>query len=236
MRLAKMLVLGVIVLLIGACGPMESLNPLFHNNDLVFDPSLIGTWIPKGEQVSKLEFLKVEGNAYEVVQSEINRVTQVEEEAKFETHLVKLGGYFFLDVVPEKREATPGSYKLCLVRLEYYNGFEPHLFRAADGLYLDLEPDEDGADGASYELRVISSHWFFKVSIEGDSLRLAHLDDEWVQKMIENGTIDIAHKLVGEDRKDVVLTASTEDLQQFVLAHVEDQEAFPKQEEWSRVK
>jgi uncharacterized protein with PIN domain len=75
-------------------------------------------------------------------------------------------------------------------------------------------------------MHVIPAHSFMRVSLEGHVLRLAFFDLDWLKKNIEQNKVTIKH----ERRDDtIVLTASTEELQKFVLEHVE--EAFLFEEE-----
>ncbi len=67
--------------------------------------------------------------------------------------------------------------------------------------------------------------------MEGDVLQIAFLDDDWLRKRIEEGEVNIAHERLGTD---ILLTASTKDLQMFVLKYAEDKEAFPDPEEFRR--
>src|SRR5690348_12932135 len=121
----RMLVLLGTVLLAGAGGPMESINPLFTKADRGIDPTLVGVWIEKGDGGS-LTFRASGNEAYEVNMVEIDRNTHQREETQYAAHLVRLGDYLFLDVVAKERRASPASHKLRLVRSENENRFEPN--------------------------------------------------------------------------------------------------------------
>ena len=105
---------------------------------------------------------------------------------------------------------------------------EPRLVSAGEGTYLELVPGETGADDNQFSLRLRHAHQFFKVILEdgddGKTLKLVQLDDSWIDRQIREGTIVIDHEMI--DGGSVVLTASTSDLQQLVLDHVDDEEAF----------
>jgi hypothetical protein len=75
-------------------------------------------------------------------------------------------------------------------------------------------------------MHVIPAHSFIRISLEGHVLRLGFFDLEWLKKNIEENKVSIKH----ERRDDmIVLTASTKELQEFVLLHWE--EAFKFEEE-----
>jgi hypothetical protein len=88
-------------------------------------------------------------------------------------------------------------------------------------LFLDLYPK--GTDDSFS----IPAHVFLRVSIEGDTLRAGLLDPEWLGKAVEQKKVAIPNVLAG-DR--IILTASTKELQEFVIWHALDEEAFPPAE------
>jgi hypothetical protein len=119
------------------------------------------------------------------------------------------------------------SYRLIVKEKDVGEGmFEAHLLKLGEHLFLDLYPEEPETGSEFYNMHVIPAHSFMRVSLEGHVLRLAFFDLDWLKKNIEQGNVNIKH----ERREDmIVLTASTEELQEFVLKHVE--EAFKFEEE-----
>jgi len=69
-----------------------SLHPLYTEQDLVFEPALVGTWV--FEERDTLTFRQAGANAYQL--------TFVEDDvaAQFDVHLVRLGNNIFLDFFP----------------------------------------------------------------------------------------------------------------------------------------
>ena len=105
MKKIKYAVLAFAILFIcffaGGCFIL-SVHPLYFEENLVFEPELIGTWgnseelDPDGET---RKFEKVDDKSY--------RFTLREDDGQighFEAHLVKLGDYLFLDIFPEEPE------------------------------------------------------------------------------------------------------------------------------------
>jgi hypothetical protein len=80
---------------------------------------------------------------------------------------------------------------------------------------------------------VLSAHMFHRISIVGDTLTMASLESDWLEKMIDSKKISIPHA-----RRDgeAILTASTEELQQLLTRFANDPEAFPKPEKLVREK
>ena len=91
--------------------------------------------------------------------------------------------------------------------------------RLGNFLFLDVSPDDRDADGVLQ----IPAHAFFKVQLEPETLELAYLDDEWLKERVLQKKVQIAHELLGSD---IVLTASTKDLQALVLKFATDPAAF----------
>ncbi len=116
MKPRKATVLLALVLLLAGCdgGPsgnplVPCLHPLFTEADLDFDPALVGVWVEKEGEVT-FTFEKSEGMAYRLT------ITEDEASAPFEAHLVRLGGFWFLDLYPGAPEADE-FYKLHLLRV-----------------------------------------------------------------------------------------------------------------------
>lgn len=236
MKTIRMAASAGLVLMLAGCGPEESLNPLFTKGDAVFDRALVGSWIGEGDETLDLKFEKAGDDGYRLTTIERNKNKGKVEEAEYDAHLVKLGGYEFLDVVALDRTVSANTYSARLVQLECEYRFEPSRLRVGDGLYLELIPGEPTVDGTNLELRLTSTHWFDRIWIDGDELRLASLDGAWIQKMADHAALDISYERTGENQKDVVLTAPTEDLQRFVVDHADDEEAFPSAGKWTRAK
>ncbi len=88
MKTAKTILALVAAVLMAGCVP--SLQPLYTEKDLVFEPALLGAWVGKdGKGVWTFE--KAEDKAYKLTYSEGHEPTE------FEAHLVRLGNSLFLD-------------------------------------------------------------------------------------------------------------------------------------------
>lgn len=228
MRNTKMFIAFVLVLLAPACGPVEWLNPCFNKEDLILDPALAGTW--KAEDGSSiLKFHESGGKGYEMLDIEVHSDNTEPEQTKYEAHLVRLGEYLFLDLVPEAPQVKPGAYTLPLASSADATASLPHLVEVGDGLYAslvqDLQASEAGHEGGCCEVHLIQAHWVFRVRLDGSSLRLADLSEDWFKEAVDQGRVR-----VGFDRVDdtLVLTASTEELQAFLLEFAGDKLAFPE--------
>ncbi len=125
------------------------------------------------------------------------------------------------------KQSEEKSYRLTIREEDEGEGlFEVHLLKLGDHLFLDLYPEEPETGSEFYNMHVIPAHSIIRVSLEGHVLRMGFFDLDWLKKSIEENKVSIKH----ERRDDmIVLTASTEELQKFVLKHLE--EAFKFEED-----
>ncbi len=228
MRNAKMLIPLSLVLLATACSPVEWLNPCFKEEDLVVEPALEGGWNAQ-DGTSILTFHAAGDKSYEVLDTEIQAGNAEPEKSKFQAHLVRLGEIFFLDLVPQTPQLNIGAYKLPLALSADGTPFQPHLVKVGDGLYARLvqtqqDSEATQASGAC-EIHLIQAHWIFRVWLEGNSLRLADLREEWFKEMADHGKVQIGFDRIDDD---LVLTGSTEEVQAFLMRFGGNELAFPE--------
>lgn len=184
MRAVKLMAaLGLVVLLAG-CVP--SLHPLFTEDDLVYDPALVGTWADQDGE-NTWTFQKFGDNVYNLI------YTEEGVPARFDAHLVQLGEFLFLDTYPG----------------------EPNI---KNDFYL---------------IHLIPAHIFSRIEMEGDTLRYAMLDLDWLRRMISEKKVTIGHEQVDGG---VLLTATTAELQEFFIKYADDDKAFPDPNELHRQK
>ncbi len=94
--------------------------------------------------------------------------------------------------------------------------------------FLDSYPSEDPTNYQFIPTHIISKMW-----LNGDTLRFASLESDHLKKLIEKENLKISHTFLKED---VLLTASTDELQQLVLQLAQDDRAFPNPTKLIRVK
>ncbi|HKF21220.1 MAG TPA: hypothetical protein VKE93_06600 [Candidatus Angelobacter sp.] len=226
MKLFKLLLALPLAMFLAGCAPVDSLNPLYNDKDVIFDESLLGQWGPASEG---LNFAKLGDNGYNIVMSAQDDDTGQTVTLIFEAHLVNLQGHRFLDVVckqPEGGNEWQPLPELHVRRTVDGMKIEPRLISAGTGKYLELLPGDSNIDEDRLSIRLRPAHQFFKVEMEdqGRTLKLVHLDDSWTDSQIAEGKLAIDHEIM--EGRSAVLTASTPDLQQLVLDHVNDEEAF----------
>jgi hypothetical protein len=93
--------------------------------------------------------------------------------------------------------------------------FSVHLLRLKGVRFLDITSRSEGL--------AIPGHLFAKVWMEDGALRIAMMKDDWLKQMAQDG---LGPQSVMDPDKDVILTAPTRELQDFVMLHADDTNAF----------
>jgi hypothetical protein len=226
MKLYRFLLALPLTILLAGCAPVDSLNALYTDKDVVFDPTLLGQW---GTEQDGLNIAKLEENAYQLVMSGKDDHTGQMTSVTFEAHLVDLDGHRFLDVVCKQIEPLDGSQgvsEVQVTRTATGMALTPRLVNTGPGVYIELLPGESHDGEVRFSMRPRQAHWIYKVVMEDEnrSLKLVQLDNSWIDQQIGDGNLVIDHEIV--EGQSAVLTANTPDLQELVLDHVNDNDAF----------
>jgi hypothetical protein len=109
--------------------------------------------------------------------------------------------------------------------------FEAHLLKLGTLRFLDLFPDESGIEemdrSGYYKVHLLRTHSFLKVTRIEPALQMAPLDLKWLREFLGKHPDTIRHQKIGEgDEAQIVLTASTPELRQFVEKHLKTEGAF----------
>lgn len=92
------------------------------------------------------------------------------------------------------------------------------VFKASGQTFFDITRWPEGVD---YEHLTISWHWFAAVDISSDELRLKLLHPVLVGEYLTEHPLDLAHVPIRTaDSGEFLITASTEEIQLFLLLHV----------------
>ena len=100
-----------------------------------------------------------------------------------------------------------------------------HLLNIKGKVFLDFFPTElDRQEGVFYQLHILPVHSFAYVKQIEPTLQISFPDSDWLQELLEKNPDAIRHEVLGKD--DIILSASTEALQTFWLAHLDTEGAF----------
>jgi len=137
----------VIGLLMVAAGCIRSLHPIYTDEDLVFEQSLIGVWAD--DESSEVWDFSTEGtNSYKLVYTDDSG-----KKGTFSAHLLRINGFLFIDFFPKKPELEENDFYeghlLSVHTFVYLKQIEPTLqmsFASSDWLK-DLLKEDPGAIG-----------------------------------------------------------------------------------------
>lgn len=188
--------LAILVLLLGLTSCLSTVNPIFKEKDLVWEEKLLGTWQKQQEA--------------EQIVVQITRATP----ADFgENHaLRKLKGKTYAIRYQDTEDSPALTYLGFLIKLgnNYYMDYYP----------ADLPIKTDRFYAAHYT----KMHTCFRLDFKNDdSFALKQFSDSFLQKLIENKKIRISHE---KRRDEFIVTASTEDLQQYLVKYSNVPEAY----------
>lgn len=201
----KFSLLLVVILFMVGC--VQSLHPLYHKKDRVEVPEIVGKWQDMDSE-NIWEFRKVDGEPsyilsyFEKEEAEGNYLAK--DSANILVNIVKLGGSYFMDLYPGNNE-----------NLDNLN---------------DL-----------LEFHVLRVHTFAKLEIVDGKPHIRHMDPDWLEKLFKENKIRIKHEIVVVEAEvnapdnvfkspithgNIILTASTDNLQKFITKYADDEAAF----------
>jgi len=103
--------------------------------------------------------------------------------------------------------------------------FEVHLVQIDEMRFLDIYPKEidDWAVNDFYKLHVLGAHTFMSVDVSDKALVLGVMGSKDFKKPLKENPEMIDHEIVNDN---VVLTAESKELQEFVKKYVKDSRVF----------
>lgn len=105
MKKAKAIMLLGLLFLMAGCIP--SVHPLYTDQDLIFDPSLVGDWADKDGKET-WTFTKSGENAYKLLYLDAKG-----KKGEFDVHLLKVGDRRFLDLYPAEPDLQQNDFYKC---------------------------------------------------------------------------------------------------------------------------
>lgn len=119
------------------------------------------------------------------------------------------------------------SYRLVLTDGRGKSGtFCAHLLRIDGKTFLDLFPADRESDQSDfYNFHLLPVHTFLYVKQLKPTLQMSFPDPDWLEKLLKEDPNAIRHEVV---QSQVILTASTEELQEFWLKRLDTEGAFGK--------
>jgi len=127
------------------------------------------------------------------------------------------------------------GYKLLYTDKDGRQGrFVVYRFRLAGNSLLDLYPEEPEPRADDfYKHHLLRLHTFLVVLQSEPTARITTFEPDWLQRFLANNAAALQHQKVAER---LILTASTLELQNFILAHLKTPGAFGEPDELIRKK
>ncbi|MDF2190801.1 hypothetical protein [Paraflavitalea sp. CAU 1676] len=206
----KLLTASILVAMIMLSGCLSALYPLFTEKEIVFDPKLLGAW--KGDS---------EGEIYTFQQG----TPELFKELPADLRKLSTKAYF-LTVSDTKYDEDAQRYYVFLARIGKH-------------LYLDYYPafvESQQEYATIYRKSFVRMHSFYRLNPESnrDSMSMVRFAEGYLKDLINKKQIRIRH----EKRIDgsYVITAPTEELQQYVLKYGDVNDAYTDKQTFNRIK
>jgi hypothetical protein len=111
------------------------------------------------------------------------------------------------------------------------------LFKLDDEYYLDFFPDlETISDRELLAIHTLPVHSLAKLGFTEDGqVSIRWFNEEWLSELVEKNKTQIKHEVIRYDSDEgtIVLSASTDELQQFIRKHSNDPAAFDCEDQFS---
>jgi hypothetical protein len=175
---------------------VKSLHPFYKENEVLYKKELTGNWEGNDSSTWKIE----QG--------------------------MKSTGLF-------KPELPDNAYLITYTDKKGTAKFKVHLFQLSNHFFLDFYPEEVESANDLMAYHLVPMHTVARVSLAPGQMVIQWYNEEWMINLFRQNKIRIAHEKVpttegktGEDDFQVVLTASTDDLQKFMLKYMDDPNAI----------
>lgn len=189
---------ALLLIFLSSC--LTTLHPIFTEKDLVYDPKLIGTWKTDSN-----------GNKSRAVITNLSTESSIDLPGNISS--IKQKGY--LISYQDKNGTTSERYIAFLARIGKH-------------LYFDYYPADKKTDRKIddfFGVHFVKMHTSYRVEISRDgSFELSQLDEGFVTKLIDEKKIRISHETDADDN--TVITASTKELQQYLLKYGDEPSAY----------
>ncbi|TKG93494.1 hypothetical protein EYV94_17260 [Puteibacter caeruleilacunae] len=190
------------ILLLAGC-TISSFFPFYKPDDLIKDDRFVGKWKENNVTV----YGKTDSTYWEFKFPEKKKNKDAKEQP--EDRLMKL------------KIHKPQN------ELDELTVFNVGLFQLGKYQYMDFTIDEmDLKEVGLSSFHLLPVHTISRVEMRNDTLILQWLSSEFIEDMIKQNKIRIDHLRKADSDEDILLTASTEDLQKFILKYEDHPDAF----------
>jgi len=122
-----------------------------------------------------------------------------------------------------KHKFSDKLYRLEHIQYSDTIGFDLFLIKLDNNFYFDFYPEDYESENYMRNIHLFPVHTFAKVEIEKNSIKINQFSISFLEELIKQNRIKISHEKSGQN---IILTASTEELQKFVVKYADDEDAF----------
>lgn len=205
----KLLTATILVAIVTLSGCLSALHPLFTEKDLTFDPMLVGSW-RVGDDEEVFTFQQGTPASFGDLPEGIQRLANKA---------------YLLTITHSKTGEETGKYYAFLARIGKH-------------LYLDYYPaptKTQKEQAAFFATNFVQMHSFYRLQpgANDNTITIGQFADSYLRKLIDKKQIRIRH----EQRTDgsYVITAPTEELQQYVVKYGDVDEAYQDNKTYTRI-
>ena len=187
-------------LIIFLSGCLKTVHPIFTVNDIVYEQKLLGTWKTNAQ----------DGKGFAVI-TNLAAGNAIDLPEKIAT--IKQKGYLFSYKDEEGQLTEQHIAFLATIGKHLYFDFFP--------VYQKIEEKMDGF----FQVHFLKMHTSYRVEIKSDgSFELSQLDESYITNLIEEKKIRISHEK--DSYNNFVITASTQELQQYIIKYGDNPSAY----------
>jgi hypothetical protein len=190
-------VFALLLIFLSSC--LKTLHPIFTEQDIVYEPTLIGKWNTENQ-----------GNKGFAVITNLGTDNSIALPEKIST--IKQKGYL---VSYQNEDGSTEEYIAFLARIGKHLYFD----------YYPADKKNDKRIDEFFRVHFVKMHTSYLVNISKDgSFELSQLDESYVTKLIDEKKIRISHETDADDN--TIITASTKELQQYLLKYGDEPSAY----------
>lgn len=188
--------------LLGGCVPVMSLNSLFTTENLVFEEKLLGTWVNDCNDPK---------NTWQ-----FNRIG--EEKPMFLSPALEKNRDKVYKLMVSDNDGEKGLFIACLVKLD-----KKLFLDVFPGQFPCAEEDIEKSEAQFNTFFFWPVHTFIRIDSIEPQLKMRITDDDKFEELLKAEPNAVKHT-IAEDR--ILLTASTKELQTFVLKYADNDRVF----------
>jgi hypothetical protein len=205
----KLLLATVLVAIVALTGCLSALHPLFTEKDLEFNSQLVGAWGVDGED-AVYTFQRGTPASFGNLPEGLQRLSS---------------NAYTLSISSRATGEETGRYYAFLVRIGKH-------------VYLDYFPEETNMQRGYanfFKMNFVRMHSFYRLSqgADGNSMAIGQFSESYLRKLIDNKQIRIKHETKMDGS--YVITAPTEELQQYVLKYGDASDAYQDNKTFTRI-